>query len=117
MNFIKYVVAGMAVVGLFVAGPAQAETFAQKHPRRAQVIRRDNRDTRANNRALRNGKISGSQDRKLDREDRSIRRQERRDARNNGGHITKAEQRHLNREETGVNRQRRADERADAVNH
>ena len=107
----------MAVLGMFVTAPANAQTFAQKHPRRAEVLRRDNRQTGKNNAALRSGKISRGQDRKLNREDRSIKRQEQRDARRNGGHITKGEQRKLNREENKVNRQRRADVRADKTNH
>jgi hypothetical protein len=94
----------VVAVGLLVTSiaPSYAGTFRQNHPRRAQVLHRDNR---LNNRINANkGNLSGHY-KQLSREDNSIRRQEQRDARNNGGHITKGEQHQLNHEENRVNNQ------------
>jgi hypothetical protein len=94
----------IAAVGLLVTSiaPSYAGTFRQNHPRRAQVLHRDNR---LNNRINNNkGNLSGHYG-QLSREDKSIRHQEQRDARNNGGHITKGEQHQLNHEENRVNNQ------------
>jgi hypothetical protein len=93
-----------------VAGaPASAEDFAQKHPRRAEVLRRDGRINRSLNRNY--GHLGGHYG-QLKAEDRSIRRQEQADARANGGHITRGEQRQLNHEENAL----RAQEHRDRTN-
>lgn len=70
--------------------------FANRHPRRAEVLTRDNME-RNELRADRG--LLGGHYGQLMHEDRSIRRQEQRDARINGGFITRGEQNHLNREE------------------
>jgi hypothetical protein len=76
--------------------------WGAKHPRRAEVLGRDNR---LNQRIMANrGNLDGHY-RQLMREDRSIRAQEQADARFNGGYITKGEQHQLNREENRLNRQ------------
>jgi hypothetical protein len=99
-----------------LAPPAHADdSFAKKHPRRAEVLRRDRNLYRRTERAERSGKITEKQADRLEREERGIRRQEQAEARANGGYITKAEQRQLNREENGVQRQLRNDERKDAA--
>ena len=103
-----FILTGAAVLTLGLAilsESAKAESdFAKRHPRRAEVLRRDRNEIRANNRAAAQGKITKGQAAKLDREDAAIRRQEQADAAANGGHITKAEQRDLNREENRVSR-------------
>jgi hypothetical protein len=88
--------------------------FAKKHPRRAEVNRRANREEAKNNEAAQEGKITQQQANKLNKEDEAIKAQQRADAAANGGHITKQEQRDLNREENRVNRQRRRMENRDA---
>ena len=72
------------------------------HPRRAEVIGRDNHINReiSNDR----GNLSGHYG-QLKNEDRSIRRQEQRDFNRNGGYLTRGQQIHLNREENHVQRQ------------
>ncbi|PWU01955.1 MAG: hypothetical protein C5B53_02275 [Candidatus Melainabacteria bacterium] len=96
----------LAIVGLACifssATPANAETFCQRHPRRAEVLRRDAALNRALNRDY--GHLDGHFG-QLKREDRLIRRQEQLDARLNGGHITRAEQGQLNREENHLRHQ------------
>ena len=100
----KRILLAVATLALF-ALPAQADTWAQQHPRRAQVVHRANHQERAVGRALYHGKISPREARQLYREDQAIKRQERAYARRHHGHITPAEQRRLNREENRVHRQ------------
>jgi hypothetical protein len=80
--------------------------FVNHHPRRAEVLTRDNIE-RNELRADR-GNLGGHYG-QLMHEDRSIRRQEQRDASMNGGHITRGEQNHLNREENRLQRQTNRD--------
>ena len=98
-----------------LATPARADDFAQKHPRRAEVIKRDRKLKNETKNALNSGKITGRQANRLEKEENGIRKQERADARADGGHITKGEQRQLNREENHVKRQLNRDERRDAA--
>jgi hypothetical protein len=79
-----------------------ASSFSYNHPRRAEVLRRDTILNREINHDY--GRLTGHYGR-LEREDRSIRWQEQRDARLNGGFITPGEQRHLNHEENRLQRQ------------
>lgn len=88
--------------------PSFARNFCQNHPRRAEVLRRDNNINREINRER--GDLGGHYG-QLKSEDRAIRKQEQRDARMNGGHITAAEQQQLNREENRLNNQIRRDDR------
>src|SRR5262249_35337740 len=78
---------------------AYSPGFAGMHPRRAEVLGRDARiDARINNDY---GHLGGHYG-QLEREDNSIRRQEQRDARTNGGYITRGQQVQLNREENAL---------------
>ncbi|HEY9791591.1 MAG TPA: hypothetical protein V6D22_14405 [Candidatus Obscuribacterales bacterium] len=99
------------LAGTIVAAnaPAYAGRFAQNHPRRAEVLHRDNRINRSLNRNY--GHLGGHYG-QLKAEDRGIRRQEQAEARANGGHITKGEKRQLNHEENAL----RAQEHADRTN-
>jgi hypothetical protein len=72
------------------------------HPRRAEVLGRDAHLNREINRDY--GHLNGHYG-QLKAEDRSIRRQEQRDFRRNGGFLTRGQQAHLNREENHVQRQ------------
>ena len=96
------------VVGIIfnTAAPGWAankgQTLAKEHPRRAEVIHRDNQLKKQINNDK--GHLNGHYN-QLSQEDRSIRRQERSDARHDGGHITLAEKHQLNHEENGVQRQ------------
>ncbi len=106
----KALAAVVAALGLVVITTcaSNAASFAQKHPRRAQVLRRDrglNREVKADRGSL------GGHYGQLNREDASIARQEQHDARMNGGYITKGEQNQLNREENHVQGQINRDNR------
>ena len=93
--------AAMAIL-VSMATTARAEDFAQKHPRRAEVLHRDNN---INNRINKNeGKLHGQYN-QLKAEDQGIRHQEQADARANGGHITRGEKHQLNKEENQLNKQ------------
>ncbi len=81
---------------------ASAESWAQNHPRRAEVNGRlDNQDARIN-KELREGEISKGQARALHQQDRAVRHEERDMASQNGGHITRGEQRVLNQQENAI---------------
>ncbi len=109
-NSVRRVIAvtNLSVVLLLSTGSASwARTFAQRHPRRAEVLHRSNN---INNRINSDkGNLNGHYG-QLKREDRSVVRQEQRDARINGGYITKGQQNQLNREENHINNQIRRDQ-------
>jgi hypothetical protein len=86
--------------------PSYAGKFADNHPRREQVIDR-NQGTR-NRLNADKGELGGHYG-QLKAENRAIHRQEKIDARANGGYITKGEQRQLNREHNHLNKQIRRD--------
>jgi biopolymer transport protein ExbB/TolQ len=90
------------------------KNFKEKHPRRAEVLKRANNEEKKNEEAEEQGKITNRQEKKLNREDQRIKKEEERDARAHGGMITKAEQNKLNREENRVNRERNNMEKEDA---
>lgn len=103
-----FLVAVTASGALLVQSPSFAwgGGFASRHPRRAEVLRRDGfqrNELRADRGML------GGHYHQLMREDRGIARQERRDARINGGFITRGQQNQLNREENRVQRQMNRD--------
>ena len=81
---------------LSAAVPSYAGQFQKNHPRRAEVLHRDNREQ---NRLNKNYGHLGGHYKQLSREDNSIHRQERADENADGGHITKGEQAQLNHEE------------------
>jgi hypothetical protein len=81
--------------------PSYAD-FAQKHPRRAEVLRRDNNINRRINKDY--GHLGGNYGH-LERQDYQVRAQEQADARRNGGYITKGQQGQLNREENSLSRE------------
>ena len=89
--------------------------FEKRHPRRAQVIKREKNEMKKNEAAEETGKITERQEKSLNRKDQLIRREEQADAAAHGGQITKGEQRDLNRQENSVNRERRRMERRDAA--
>jgi len=80
--------------------------FEQEHPRRAEVLHRDNRiDGTLNADA---GKLGGNSA-SLKQQQQAIRQQEQVDAAANGGHITKGEQQQLNSEANQLNQEIKAD--------
>jgi hypothetical protein len=80
-------------------------TWAQNHPRRAQVNGRlENQNARIRD-GEKKGTISPDQARQLHTEHQEIRREERADAALHGGHLTKQEQNGLNRQENAESRQ------------
>jgi hypothetical protein len=98
----------IAALGLLItsSAPCFAGQWQRNHPRRTQVLHRNNN---INNRVNADKGQLGGHYNQLKREDHGIRNQEQRDARMNGGHITKGEQNQLNREENHVNQQVRRD--------
>lgn len=96
--------ASVFAVGL--AGSAMAESQWDKdHPRRDEVNDRLKNQDRRIHQEVKEGELTKQQAKKLHREDRALRKEERRMAARHDGHITKAEQARLNRQENGVSRQ------------
>jgi hypothetical protein len=77
----------------------------QKHPRRAEVNGRLAVQNLRIKQEVREGDLTHKQAHALHAEDRTIRREERFMAGQNGRHITRAEQRALNQQENKVSRQ------------
>lgn len=83
---------------------AEAQTFAQTHPRRAEVnARLANQNARISN-GVRDGQLTHGEAKAMRADDHAIRAEERADASVNGGHITRAEQAQLNRQENANSR-------------
>jgi hypothetical protein len=93
--------AALAAVAITLASTLPSFAW-DNHPRRREVLNRDNNINRQinNNRGNLGGHFG-----QLKAEDRQIRNQERREFRNNGGHLTRGQQKQLNREENHVQRQ------------
>lgn len=87
-------------------GPPPRTQFEQNHPRRAEVLHRDNRIGGTLNADA--GKLGGNYG-SLKQQQQSIRQQEQTDAAANGGYITKAQQGQLNAEEKQLNQEIRSD--------
>ena len=104
---IKKIMAASAASMLLLAAAANAAdaTWAQKHPRRAEVNSRLANQNRRIHHQVKEGEMSKSQAAALHRDDHAIRQEERDMARQNGGHITKSEQHVLNQQENGVSQQ------------
>lgn len=96
--------AATLVATLGLAAQAEAQSFAQTHPRRAEVnARLANQNARITN-GVRDGQLTHGEARALRADDRAMRAEERADAAVNGGHITRAEQRNINRQENANSR-------------
>jgi hypothetical protein len=83
-------------------GTSSASPWTASHPWRAQVNSRLALQNARIHFARSTGQITAFQARKLHREDRTMRREERLMASMNGGHLTKSEHRMLNRQENVV---------------
>jgi len=84
---------------------AQAGTWRQHHPRRAEVNGRLANQNRRIHADVRNGTMTRGQARTMHRDDHAIRQEERDMAHQRGGHLTKTEQHALNQQENAVSRQ------------
>ena len=101
-------IATMVLAGVFAAGvvsAAMAETQWDKdHPRRDEVNDRVQNQNKRIHQEVKEGEMSKAKAAKLHREDRAIRKEERRMAARHDGHITKGEQAKLNRQENAVSK-------------
>lgn len=87
-------------------GPPPRTQFEENHPRRAEVLHRDNRIGGTLNADA--GKLGGNYG-SLKQQQQSIRQQEQGDAAANGGYITRAQQGRLNAEENQLNQEIKTD--------
>ena len=88
--------------GGFNGGGNGGGNFSQNHPRRAEVLGRDNN---LNNQINQDRGNLGGNYSALKDDDRSIRNQERADSRANGGYITQTQKQQLNQEENQLHQQ------------
>jgi hypothetical protein len=98
-------IAGSLAMLVGFAGTASAATWQQTHPRRVEVNHRLARQNVRIHREVRKGEITRVQARRLHREDRFVRHEERFMASQHHGHITHGEQHALNQQENGVGKQ------------
>jgi len=92
-------------LGLLAATSQLANAgWAKNHPRRAEVNARLTVQNWRINQAVKHGKMTAGQAHTLRADDRFIRKEERFEASQHGGHITRAEQRSLNQQENGVSK-------------
>lgn len=108
------------VASLFALSASAADGAAKKdwkkdHPRRAEVNKRLKNQNNRVKEGVEDGKLTKGQAKQIHKEDRAIRREERRDAAKDGGHITKAEQNKINRQENRVSNQINRDEKNNAA--
>ncbi len=88
-----------AALGLLVMGSADAQTWAQRHPRRDQVNARLTEQNYRIRQGVRDGQLTTAQAAQLHADDHAIRGEERADAAVNGSHITAGERRQINQQE------------------
>jgi hypothetical protein len=101
----KFLLALAAAASLAGIGTsANAATWAQRHPRQAEVLHREHHQIARINREERRGEITHRQAHAMRATDRSIAAQEHADARAHHGHITRAEKHHLNAAENAQSR-------------
>ena len=79
-------------------------SFAQTHPRRAEVNGRLANQNARITAGVKDGQLTHGEARAMRADDHAIRAEERADASVNGGHITRAEDRNLNRQENANSR-------------
>ena len=89
---------------LLMAPPASAASFAQRHPRRAEVNHRERHQQLRIANGIRNGSLSPAEVRQIESQEAAVKRQERREVRANGGYLTRGQDRQLNRELNGISR-------------
>lgn len=88
---------GLTAVLIAAPGFAGDRRFEHRHPRRDQVLDRTQRQNHRITHEVREGDLTHAQAHALRLDDRSVRQQQRADARANGGYITRREQKNLNR--------------------
>ena len=86
------------------AGVADAQTWQQRHPRRAEVNHRLAHQNARIDAGLRDHQLTRREAHQLRSDDRSIRGEERADASVHGSHITRGEQRQINAQENANSR-------------
>ncbi len=105
MKRLSIIALALALTAVGAASSADASTWREHHPRRAEVNSRLNHQNHRIAAERREGEITKSQAMDLHAEDRGIRAQERFDSSKDGGHITRGEKAQLNHEENQVGRQ------------
>jgi hypothetical protein len=100
------IILAASAITLSSVSSVSAQTQWQKdHPRRTQVNSRLKNQNARIKTERKDGQISGAKAKQLHSEDRTMRYEERADAKNHNSHITNAEQNKLNRQENRESKQ------------
>jgi hypothetical protein len=103
-NGSRITIALMSLGLLAASSQLAAAGWAKKHPGRTEVNARLTVQNYRINQALSHGKMTHAQAHTLRADDRFIRKEERFEASQHGGHITRAEWKSLNQQENGVSK-------------
>jgi hypothetical protein len=96
---ISVIVACISLLSIDVAlAGNQGGNFAQRHPRRAQVNKREQRQQNRIANGIKSGKLTPAEAAQLEKQEAAIKAQERSEVKANGGHLTKDQQKQLNQE-------------------
>ncbi len=95
------VCAMMVMTSALIVSVSQASAgwFSRRHPRRAAVDQREERQQGRIARGLHNGSLTSGEAQQLETQERALRSQERQEVRANGGSLTKQQTRQLKHEE------------------
>ena len=104
MTFARILGLATLVGTLGFAAQAETQSFAQTHPRRAEVNARLANQNARITQGVRDGQLTHGEAKAMRADDHAIRAEERADAAVNGGHITRAEKHTLNRQENADSR-------------
>jgi hypothetical protein len=102
----------LALVAAVYAAPVRADDgkWKKEHPRRAEVNKRTKNQRKRVAEGETSGELTKAQGDQIKKEDRGVRKEERRMAAKDGGHITKADQAKLNHRENHISNQIKKDE-------
>jgi hypothetical protein len=91
------------------------ESRVIEHPRQEQVLRRDDRERRAVKELLSEKKITDAQAKELLAQLRTVDREDRADAKANGGYITRQQQANMDQLLTAIRHETKGDEKSDKL--
>ena len=103
-NGSRFAIALMSLGLLASSSQFAAAGWAKSHPGRAEVNARLTVQNWRINQAEKHGKITAAEAHTLHADDRFIRKEERFEASQHGGHVTRSEWKSLNQQENGVSK-------------
>ncbi len=115
VSALKKILLSLSLVALtVVSAEARGGKFAQQHPRRAEVNKRERNQMRRIHQGVKDGTISKSEAKELRGNVKDVKKEERAEVKANGGYLTKDQQRDLNKD-LNANSKAIKEERHDGV--